>query len=423
MNGNNFTNAAYNTFKYGFIITLASLVNINVFTSGFKMSIGVMCYAVFLFSNRNFPRIPVTIFMTFGVLIARLATDLTRNTDLSITDHIPEALFFLMYGFALFIYTWYRRDFREHLLTSCLFITVIDYGCNIIELLNRGSLELSNPRVHLALISLAIVRSGGVFLFMTFINRYGKRLIDKEREERYKRLVLLTSRLGNELRWLKKSTESIEATMNDSYSLYNKLLAKGDEYDARTALQVASNIHDIKKEYLLILRGITESINMEISNDGMYMSEIMRLVDYASNDLIGKIGKPVSLEISMGNNLYTKKHYPLMSVIFNLCTNAIEASHSNGIIYVEEMVTDNQLIIKVTNNGDPIPDEYKNKIFEAGFSTKINYSTGEISRGLGLNLVKEIVYNELGGSINFNTNNKRTVFTVTIPVDIMTSEE
>ena len=423
MNSNNFANTSYNTFKYGIIITLASLVNINVFTSGFNMSIGVMCYAVFLFANKNFPRIPVTIFMTCGVLLARFATDLTRHTDLSFADHIPEALFFLMYGLALFVYTSYRQDFRKHLTSSCALLVLVDYLCNVIELLNRGSLGTSDITVHLALILLALFRSGGVFLFITFINRYGKRLVNKEREERYKRLVLLTSRLENELRWLKKSTDSIEETMNDSYALYNRLLAKEDEDDAQTALSIASNIHDIKKEYLLILRGITETISTELSTDGMYIGEIIKLVEYASNELIVKLNKPVSFISSVGSNLYTQKYYPLMSVIFNLCTNAIEASHPDGNIYLEEDVVNNQLIITVTNNGDPIPGEYQDKIFDAGFSTKINYDTGEISRGLGLNLVREIVYNELSGNINYDTNNERTVFTVTIPVDIMTSEE
>ena len=45
-----------------------------------------------------------------------------------------------------------------------------------------------------------------------------------------------------------------------------------------------------------------------------------------------------------------------------------------------------------------------------GFSTKINYETGQVSRGLGLSLVKDIVESELGGSISLTSEDGCTDF-------------
>ena len=50
-----------------------------------------------------------------------------------------------------------------------------------------------------------------------------------------------------------------------------------------------------------------------------------------------------------------------------------------------------------------------------GFSTKINYETGQVSRGLGLSLVKDIVESELGGSISVTSEDGCTDFTIRIP--------
>ena len=62
-----------------------------------------------------------------------------------------------------------------------------------------------------------------------------------------------------------------------------------------------------------------------------------------------------------------------------------------------------------------IDEEYLPTIFMPGFSTKINYETGQVSRGLGLSLVKDIVESELGGSISVTSEDGCTDFTIRIP--------
>ena len=76
---------------------------------------------------------------------------------------------------------------------------------------------------------------------------------------------------------------------------------------------------------------------------------------------------------------------------------------------------DEAVIFKITDDGPGIPVEYKDEIFNTGFSTKINFETGEVSRGIGLGLVKDLVEKRLGGSIELASVPGNTTFTVSIP--------
>ena len=72
-------------------------------------------------------------------------------------------------------------------------------------------------------------------------------------------------------------------------------------------------------------------------------------------------------------------------------------------------------MFEITDNGPGIPRENLTQIFNPGFSTKINFQTGEISRGLGLNLVEDVVKNQLQGSIRVESRPGETTFYISIP--------
>jgi signal transduction histidine kinase len=64
----------------------------------------------------------------------------------------------------------------------------------------------------------------------------------------------------------------------------------------------------------------------------------------------------------------------------------------------------------VGNNGPPIPSKVQERIFEAFFTTK---PAGE-GTGLGLDIVRRILVDH-GGDIGVASDEKATVFTVTLP--------
>jgi two-component system NtrC family sensor kinase len=109
-------------------------------------------------------------------------------------------------------------------------------------------------------------------------------------------------------------------------------------------------------------------------------------------------------------------------VLLNLFNNAFYAVNQKqktaGADYKPEVtvstsIEKNNLIIKVKDNGNGIPDAIKDKIMQPFFTTK---PTGE-GTGLGLSLSYDIVVKGHNGSITVDTKeNEFTEFTVTIPI-------
>ena len=85
-------------------------------------------------------------------------------------------------------------------------------------------------------------------------------------------------------------------------------------------------------------------------------------------------------------------------------------------ISIKHEIDGEQHLFVVSDNGSGIDDEGLKLIFSAGFSTKINYNTGEINRGLGLSIVQYIVEEQLAGKVNVSSKlNVGTSFYIYIP--------
>ena len=131
-------------------------------------------------------------------------------------------------------------------------------------------------------------------------------------------------------------------------------------------------------------------------------------------EIVYEVGAAGAKEVK--ENLYTQNHYLLLSIFRNLFNNAIEAADGNPVeLSVRQSSTDSSYVIEVEDHGPGIDPEDMEQIFEPGFSTKINYETGEVNRGLGLSLVKDFIELRLGGTIQVTSVPGKTVFTLTIP--------
>lgn len=103
-----------------------------------------------------------------------------------------------------------------------------------------------------------------------------------------------------------------------------------------------------------------------------------------------------------GYDLYTVPMHPSewASILFNLYTNskkAIKRHKIKGIIEIECGIKDSYVYLDFSDNGDGIPNEIENDIFNAFFTTtsaSSNYASESetlIGTGLGLKIVKDIV--------------------------------
>lgn len=106
----------------------------------------------------------------------------------------------------------------------------------------------------------------------------------------------------------------------------------------------------------------------------------------------------------------------LESIFGNLITNAINYTQKGGEIIVTAGLAENNLIVKVKDNGFGIEQAYIDKIFDKFFRVKNEKTRLITGTGLGLPIVKGLL-NDLGGSVSVESAPDRgSVFTVSIPV-------
>lgn len=100
-----------------------------------------------------------------------------------------------------------------------------------------------------------------------------------------------------------------------------------------------------------------------------------------------------------------------LRIFTNLLKNAEQAipADRQGKIEIITFSNENEVIIKIRDNGCGIPDELKSRMFTPNFTTKTN------GTGLGLAMVKNYI-SSFGGTISFETVvNENTTFTISLP--------
>ncbi len=344
-----------------------------------------------------------------------------------IISYQQEIVFYIIYPI---IYLLLNKKNEDNINFVFLIMVISDFCSNYIEVLLRYSTDVfpSVKEISITLIIVSVVRSAVVWLILNGIKYYRMLLIKEEHEDRYKKLLWLTSQLRSEMYWMEKSMELVENVMSESYELYEKINVDEDrESWGNRALTIAREIHEIKKENGLIIRGVREITENELKDKSMDFKNIISILSEAMNREIKSTGKDIRLIFETGKNFYISKHYYIMSVFRNLIMNSIEAIPENrkgSEIIVRHEADEEQHNFIVSDNYGGINKETLKHIFSPGFSTKINYSTGEVNRGLGLSLVKYIVEDQLGGKVSVSSvEGKETAFRVSIPKKILEERE
>lgn len=403
---------------FSILIILVAQVNLEIFGSNFRVSLGILMLPILVFLYHKYDLITVALLAGAGVFLSRVLLDTLRNgfTANVFWNESPEISAYYTYGFLCFLY--FRRNHYVLTEKSCYWVLLAaDYIANMVELLLRYRMNTVILELHLDILLVAVVRTLILWTVITGLSQYRFLLIRSDHAYRYQRLILLISKLNSEIIWMHKNTAMIESAMAKSYGLYSRL--KSEDVDpalSQTALTVAKDIHEIKKEYQMILKGISEALELNLHDGEMSLSDIMRVLQNSVTALAKEQGKQLNLQIDWDMNFKTDKHYFLLSVFRNLFTNAIEANPGETVdLFFAAMQSEDHYLFTVTDNGPGISPDNINKIFTPGFSTKINFHTGEVSRGLGLSLVEDIVKIQLRGSIRLESRPGNTTFYITVP--------
>jgi signal transduction histidine kinase len=122
--------------------------------------------------------------------------------------------------------------------------------------------------------------------------------------------------------------------------------------------------------------------------------------------------KNLDMYIDFGEHMISANEEFLKHGWINLLDNAIKFSPEYGILAIKINEDEEQLSVSISNNGDTIPPELQNKIFNKFYQADKSHASK--GNGIGLAIVKHVT--ELhGGTISVMSENNLTTFTIKLP--------
>lgn len=394
-------------------IILASRINIVVLADDFYVATGVIILSVSFFLAKRMPFIPVVLAGSVGIFLSRVIV--TRLMDgVWVTEaYYPELVFYLTFGFLFWIVYRKRREVPEEP-WALIPLVGIDCFCNCLELFLRTGANALSLYNFLVIFMIALVRAAIIWALLTTAN--GHTLIRRELLENYEKVTVLASQLEAEAYWMKENSNQIEDIVQSAYDLYDEMLQEGAEPEkTEKVLRIATGVHEVKKGYAVILRGMEEVLS-EKRGTLMTIGEILNLMEHTLVRECEAEGRELQLTKVMDGDVRILDSHGLISVLSNLMINAMEATTEKVVrIRVEMGYTKfGYLSVSVTNYGPEIPKDRLKYIFVPGFSTKVNTNTGATSRGMGLALTKRIIEKQYEGECFVVSEEGQTTFTITV---------
>ena len=421
-----------------FIIVLISVITavssqfyINVFTDSFRISTAVIFLPLLLLTaGKNISDVKICAATAVAVILLRCFIHSIYYGSFAegFMLYYPSAVFYIFYGFLFTILCNNKHTASYKNILPAMMVS--DFLANLCELcITGGSTPMENVgSIIVTLALIAFVRSVVAWTIFVMAKQYRTLLQKEEHEKRYQRLFVMTTGLKNEIYFMKKNSEEIERVMGIAYRLYEKLADTSLDAEIKNmSLELAKDVHEIKKDYIRIIKGIENEISEEDDEKQMKFSDILHILKDTTHHLLEEKDLKIQLDFICQDDFVTNEHYELMNILKNLVTNAteaIETGEKGDKITIEQGLVDNQYIITVKDNGPGISKRHLPNIFKMGYSTKFDYVTGNIYRGVGLCGVKSTIEERFGGSIEVaSVFGNGTDFTIKIPKYAITLQE
>ena len=178
--------------------------------------------------------------------------------------------------------------------------------------------------------------------------------------------------------------------------------------------KVMENLLVIKEEVDRLNRIVMDFLftvrpmNAELSYDEL--NRVVReLLDFMKFEL-AEAGITVDTDSAKASPQILMDERYMKQAVLNILKNAISAMPDGGTLRVQTVQKGNELLLKISDTGAGIPDEYMDKVFEPYFTTK------DFGSGLGLTLVYKIVKEHMG-DIEINSKvGEGTSITLSFPV-------
>lgn len=399
-------------------IALASQVNFQAITPGFIVAFSPLIMSVFLYFNADLN--PIQLMLSIAVVspIFRgilLFISHDNAGDKIVTFILADIAFYLCYGAIYYVIYWHRGQLHN----SSFFLTIIicDYVSNLLEVSLLNHFSHYSYRLFQLLFIAALIRSI-ISCVLTFsYHHFTLMMREDSHEQRYYHFMWIAASVKSEVYFMKKNISEIENVMKNAYLLNQNLQGtNADPQNQAMALSIAHDVHEIKKDYQNVIRGLGDYFD-DGNDSAMKFSDILRVVTSYIRGTIKERKQNIVITCQNQVELVVPNHYYVVSILSNLIFNSIDAlkGRFNGVITITVEDASDHIIINIGDNGSGMDQKTISMIFQPGFTTKFNETTGDVYRGIGLSHVRTIVEEQFNGTIeitsklNEGTNTKITL--------------
>jgi two-component system sensor histidine kinase YcbA len=390
------------------------------FGTNFRFTVGVITLSFLVLYFYHIPEIILIPFSGLGIVTFRiLLSCIVRKSTFMVAFnlHYPALFFYLAY--AVFLKIGKIKALLKAPVNFIAVMTLADIGANFVELTVRHEMNMTYfQEVFNRVLGVGLIRSIITLSLYWLIERYRLLILREEHEKRYAELMKLLSELKAEFFYIKKSSKDLEDAMREGYHIYQSLALGITDDDVirlkKKSLNLARDIHEIKKDYLRIMAGVKELLPEE--RGGMKLAAVLEIIKSNTQRLIRTLGKDVELKIKSVPDLVVINYFSMFSILNNLVSNALDAlDNDQGVVEIEVSLEKNFVIISVSDNGKGIDIKDLPYIFEPGFSTKYS-EDGLISTGLGMVNVKNLIEDMKGRISVVSARTKGTNFKINLPL-------
>lgn len=432
------------------LVALGSQVFVSLFIDGFIITFAVVILGVFMFRYNKLN--PLLAGLIVGIVspLFRFCILYFKGGSLEQSFNLvfPDVFFYIAYGLIFYIFLLLtKRSYDSRYNYGYYFIAVsaCDFLSNIVEILVRQGSLASNDILS-KLLFIAIGRTVVVISIIATLDAYNSLLRREEHQERYKRLMIMTSIFRSEVYFMQKNMADIEEAMKKAFILYRDLEKESTPPEIKLlALDVSKSIHEIKKGYISVIKGLSHHFLKDFSQSNITMRDVLSILSLDISDWIKQRKLDTIFTYKCRENFSVNDHFSLMSIIRNLVLNSLDSlwGIEHGTVRIDVfsdshisphalispklganvyMASDcayeeiDSWVISIVDNGSGIGGDDLGIIFNPGYSTKFDEDTGDIYRGVGLSIVRDLVCNKFKGHLSVESKEGfYTKFLIRIP--------
>ncbi len=204
------------------------------------------------------------------------------------------------------------------------------------------------------------------------------------------------------------------------------LLTNGDNIDRPKRRKLYSDIYDDSKWLINLVENILSITRIE--NGNIKIDRQTELINDVIHEAVSHVGSQKSnhtIKFIEPENMYFSKFDArlIMQVIINIIDNALKYTPENSTIEISVKKQQQYIEISIADNGEGIPDDIKEKVFDMFYIGDNKFGDSRRSMGIGLALCKSIIAAH-GGDITVSNNHpKGTIFTFTLPIEEVSINE